>query len=76
MNLEFLLSIFTDYTLRNVALGSALLGITGGIVGAFAVLRRQSLLGDALSHAALPGIGLAFLLSGGKAPCGCCWAEV
>ncbi|GGK41027.1 zinc ABC transporter permease [Deinococcus malanensis] len=68
MNLEFLLSIFTDYTLRNVALGSALLGITGGIVGAFAVLRRQSLLGDALSHAALPGIGLAFLLSGGKAP--------
>lgn len=68
MNLEFLLSIFTDYTLRNVALGSALLGITGGVIGAFAVLRRQSLLGDALSHAALPGIGLAFLLSGGKAP--------
>lgn len=68
MNLDFLLSIFTDYTLRNVALGSALLGITGGVIGAFAVLRRQSLLGDALSHAALPGIGLAFLLSGGKAP--------
>lgn len=68
MNGDFLLSVFTDYTLRNVALGSALLGITGGVIGAFAVLRRQSLLGDALSHAALPGIGLAFLLSGGKAP--------
>ncbi|PNY79820.1 metal ABC transporter permease [Deinococcus koreensis] len=68
MSLEFFLSAFTDYTLRNVALGSALLGITGGVIGAFAVLRRQSLLGDALAHAALPGIGLAFLVSGGKAP--------
>lgn len=68
MTLDFLLGVFTDYTLRNVALGSALLGITGGVIGAFAVLRRQSLLGDALAHAALPGIGLAFLITGGKAP--------
>lgn len=68
MTLDVLLGVFTDYTLRNVALGSALLGITGGVIGAFAVLRRQSLLGDALAHAALPGIGLAFLITGGKAP--------
>lgn len=60
--------IFTDYTLRNVALGSALLGIIGGVLGTFAVLRRQSLLGDVLAHAALPGICLAFILSGSKAP--------
>ncbi len=32
------------------------------------MLRRQSLLGDAISHAALPGIALAFLLTGSKAP--------
>lgn len=57
-----------DYTLRNVALGSALLGIVSGILGAFAVLRRQGLLGDTLSHAALPGICLAFLLTGARAP--------
>ncbi len=63
-----LYELFSDYTLRNVALGSALLGIVSGILGCFAVLRRQSLLGDALAHAALPGICLAFLLTGSKAP--------
>ena len=57
-----------DYTLRNIALGSAILGLVGGVLGSFAVLRRQSLLGDAVSHAALPGICLAYLLTGTKAP--------
>lgn len=61
-------NLFFDYTLRTVALGSALLGIVSGALGAFAVLRKQSLLGDAISHAALPGIALAFLLTGSKAP--------
>ncbi len=56
-----------DYTLRTVALGSAALGAVSGTLGAFAVLRRQSLLGDAISHAALPGIALAFLFTGSKA---------
>lgn len=60
--------IIYDYTLRNVALGSALLGLVGGVLGTFAVLRRQGLLGDALAHAALPGIALAFMLTGSKAP--------
>jgi manganese/zinc/iron transport system permease protein len=59
--------IFTDYTLRVVALGAALLGAVSGSLGSFAVLRKQSLLGDAISHAALPGIVLAFLLTGSKA---------
>jgi len=63
-----MLDVLTDYTLRNVTLGSALLGVVGGVLGAFAVLRRQSLLGDALAHAALPGICLAFLITGAKAP--------
>jgi len=62
------LEIFADYTLRIVALGSGVLGATAGALGSFAVLRRQSLLGDAVSHAALPGIALAFLLTGSKAP--------
>jgi manganese/zinc/iron transport system permease protein len=55
-----------DYTLRTVALGSALLGLVSGVLGAFAVLRRQSLLGDAISHAALPGVAIAFLVTGSK----------
>jgi manganese/zinc/iron transport system permease protein len=57
-----------DYTLRTVALGAAMLGLVSGVLGAFAVLRRQSLLGDAISHAALPGVALAFLITGSKEP--------
>lgn len=57
-----------DYTLRNVALGGMLLGIVAGVLGAFAVLRRQALLGDTLSHAALPGICIAFMLTDSRAP--------
>jgi manganese/zinc/iron transport system permease protein len=59
-----LYDLIFDYTLRTVALGSAVLGIVAGVLGAFAVLRRQSLLGDAISHTALPGIALAFLITG------------
>jgi manganese/zinc/iron transport system permease protein len=55
-----------DYTLRTVALGAGTLGIVAGALGTYAVLRRQSLLGDAISHAALPGIVLAFILTGMK----------
>jgi manganese/zinc/iron transport system permease protein len=61
-------SLIYDYTLRTVALGAATLGIVSGALGAFAVLRRQSLLGDAISHTALPGVAVAFLLTGARAP--------
>jgi manganese/zinc/iron transport system permease protein len=59
-------NLFADYTLRQVAMGAAMLGIVNGVLGSFAVLRKQSLLGDGISHAALPGIALAFLLTGSK----------
>jgi manganese/zinc/iron transport system permease protein len=64
--LDLLSDLLFDYTLRNVALGSAILGIVSGILGCFAVLRRQALLGDTLSHAALPGICIAYMLTGSK----------
>lgn len=60
--MEALLAFFSDYTIQIVSMGSALLGIVSGVIGSFAVLRKQSLLGDVVSHAALPGIALAFLL--------------
>lgn len=60
--------LWTDYTLRTVALGCAVLGIVSGVLGSFAVLRRQGLMGDALSHAALPGIAAAFLIAQTRAP--------
>lgn len=66
--LDLLNSLFFDYTIRTVALGAAVLGIVSGVLGTFAVLRRQSLLGDAMSHAALPGVVLAFMLTGNKTP--------
>lgn len=63
---EYIQLVFTDYTLRTITLGTAILGATSGALGSFAVLRKQSLLGDAISHAALPGIVIAFMLTGSK----------
>jgi manganese/zinc/iron transport system permease protein len=69
MDISQLLSdLFFDYTLRTVALGAAILGIVSGMLGSFAVLRKQSLLGDAISHAALPGIVLSFLITRSREP--------
>jgi len=61
---QFVLNVNYDYTLRAVAFGGALLGVVSGVLGSFAILRQESLLGDALSHAALPGVAIAFLLAG------------
>jgi manganese/zinc/iron transport system permease protein len=61
------MDLLFDYTFRTVALGAAFLGVVSGVLGSFAVLRRQGLLGDALAHAALPGVCVAFVLSGSKA---------
>lgn len=66
MGVDTLKLILTDHTLQIVSLGSALLGIISGVLGSFAVIRKQSLLGDAVSHAALPGIALAFLFTNAK----------
>jgi manganese/zinc/iron transport system permease protein len=57
-----------DSTVRNVALGCLILGVTSGALGTFAVLRRQSLVGDTLAHAALPGVVVGFMAAGSKAP--------
>ena len=66
--LQIFLHLFSDYTLRTVAIGTAILGIVSGALGSYAVLRKQSLVGDAISHAALPGICLAFLITDSKTP--------
>lgn len=49
-----------------VMMGTALLGAMAGVVGSFAVLRGRALVGDMLAHAALPGVCLAFLLTGNR----------
>jgi manganese/zinc/iron transport system permease protein len=67
MTVDDLLSQLDTSALWVPAAGTAMLGLTAGAVGSFAVLRRQSLQGDAVAHAALPGVAAAFLL-GGRAP--------
>jgi len=56
------------YTIWVILGGSLVLGLVSGALGSFAVLRKQSLLGDAISHAALPGICIAFMLTHSKHP--------
>ncbi len=62
-----MIGLFDEPAVRTVALGTAAIGALAGFIGTFAVVRRQSLLGDAISHAALPGLALAFLL-GARSP--------
>lgn len=54
--------LLQSYNTRVVVLGTAMLGLASGITGAFLLLRKRSLMGDALSHATFPGIGIAFAL--------------
>lgn len=60
---EFLEILSSEWALRAL-FASSLVGLMCGILGCFIVLRNMSLIGDALSHAVLPGIFFAFLLVG------------
>lgn len=64
--IESVLAVLQDYTFQVVAVGTGLLGLMSGVIGSFTTLQKESLLGDALSHAALPGIVLGFLMVGSK----------
>ncbi len=62
--MEVLLETFQyDYALRAL-LASAMVGVMCGILGCFIVLKNMSLIGDALSHAILPGVVVGFLVAG------------
>jgi len=56
----------TDANVRYVVAGSVLLGGIAGAFGTFAFLQRRSLIGDAIAHATLPGVGFAFIILGRK----------
>ncbi|MFJ9462307.1 metal ABC transporter permease [Viridibacillus arvi] len=45
-----------------VLAGASLLGVASGLIGSFTFLQKQSLVGDAAAHAALPGIAISFLI--------------
>lgn len=60
------MSDLVSYNTLVVLLGTSLLGANAGLIGTFAVLRRRALVGDALAHAALPGLCLAVLAVGSR----------
>jgi zinc/manganese transport system permease protein len=62
---DFFVAPFVDYLfLRRALMACLSIAISSGPVGVLLVLRRLSLMGDALSHAILPGIAVGYLLTG------------
>ncbi|MCB0803851.1 MAG: metal ABC transporter permease [Flavobacteriales bacterium] len=59
---------FSDPNVRFVTIGTMILGATAAMVGSFSFLRKKALVGDAIAHSILPGVCLAFMLSGSKDP--------
>ncbi len=59
------LSLSLGYNATLVTLGSSLLGAAAGMAGTFLYLSNKALISDAISHATLPGLGLAFLMARG-----------
>ena len=65
--MNYLIDVFTfqaGYNSAVVVAGTTFLGIAAGVIGTFALLRNRALMGDALAHSALPGLGVAFILGG------------
>ena len=58
----FDIMLLRDYNTRIVAIGTTLLGIAGGVIGVFLLLRKRALISDAISHATLPGIAGAYII--------------
>ncbi len=56
------LTLQLGYNATLVAIGAMLLGVSAGVTGTFLFLRKRALVSDAISHATLPGVGLAFIV--------------
>ena len=59
---QFLDGLINYHFLQNALISALVIGITCGAVGTFIILRSLSLMGDAISHAVLPGVALSFML--------------
>jgi len=59
---------FSDPSIVSVVVGAILLTASSAVVGTFTFLKKKALVGDAVAHSVLPGICLAFILSGTKNP--------
>jgi len=68
--MNFLQDLWSHEFMRRALVGGALIGFTNGFLGTFIVLRRMSLMADALSHSMLPGLALGLLVAGGLSASG------
>ena len=59
---EFIDGLLNFHFLQNALITAIVIGIVGGAVGCFIILRGMSLMGDAISHAVLPGVAISFIL--------------
>lgn len=59
---EFIDGLLNFHFLQNAIITALVIGIVGGAVGCFIILRGMSLMGDAISHAVLPGVAISFIL--------------
>lgn len=64
--MQTLWTLLNDPNMQWIFISCTLLGLSSGVIGSFSYLRKQSLMGDTLAHAALPGICIAFMLTGTK----------
>jgi len=59
---NFINGLYEFHFLQNALITALMIGIVSGVVGCFIILRGMSLMGDAISHAVLPGVALSYLL--------------
>ncbi|EOL43935.1 manganese transport system membrane protein mntC [Enterococcus phoeniculicola] len=60
----FIDGVFQYQFLQNALLTSVMVGLISGVIGSFIILRGMSLMGDAISHAVLPGVALSYMIGG------------
>ncbi|ALB29776.1 metal ABC transporter permease [Companilactobacillus heilongjiangensis] len=60
--IEFIHALGKYDFLQSALLTAVMVGIMSGIIGSFIILRGMSLMGDAISHAVLPGVAVAYML--------------
>jgi len=64
---EFFIQPMTYTFMRHAMIAAVLVGITSGVIGSFVVVRGMSFFGDALAHSILPGVAVAYIVTGGAA---------
>lgn len=62
---DVLLQPFTYAFMQRALIAVVLVGITSGVIGCYVVIRGMSFYADAMSHSILPGVAIAYIISGG-----------